>query len=116
MLCIVPDEFAASFQPLADWKQRSGIYVNVTKFSDIGANAQDPDIIKNYISKAYHEWEHPPTYVLLVGDYGICPIKYSPYPDYTLINENFFVTVDGEDFLPDLLIGRIPTNTLYPEY
>ena len=38
MLCIMPDEFYASFQTYAEWKRQSGIDIHITKFSDIGAN------------------------------------------------------------------------------
>ena len=52
MLCIMPDEFIESFQIYADWKRESGTDVHVTKFSDIGANPSDPNIIKNHIADA----------------------------------------------------------------
>ena len=50
MLCIMPDEYVTSFQTYADWKRQSGIDIHITKFSDIGANATNPDIIKNHIT------------------------------------------------------------------
>ena len=75
MLCIMPDEFYTSFQPYAEWKRLSGIDIHITKFSDIGANANDPTIIKNHIADAYHNWEVPPTYVLIIGDDGVFPKK-----------------------------------------
>ena len=73
MLCIMPDDFYDSFLPYAEWKRQSGIDIHITKFSDIGANSSDPDIIRNHISDAYFNWEVPPTYALLVGDAGIIP-------------------------------------------
>lgn len=106
ILCIMPDIFAESFQVYADWKRQSGIDVHVTKFSDIGANASNPDIIKAHIADAYHNWEYPPTYVLLVGDDGVCPKKIVVYPDYSFPNEDFFVEVDGNDYFPEMMIGR----------
>ncbi len=38
------------FSLMLTWKRQSGIDIHVTKFSDIGANATDPVIIKNHIS------------------------------------------------------------------
>jgi hypothetical protein len=105
MLCIVPDAYVNSFKPYAEWKHKSGIYTSVTKFSDIGATATNPDIIKNHISQVYHTWQDPPTYVLLVGDYGQFPIKLVNY-DYTFANEDFFVELDGSDYFPEIMVGR----------
>jgi len=75
MLCIMPDEFVASFQIYADWKRQSGTDIHVTKFSDIGANATNPEIIKTHVSDAYHNWDVPPTYVLIIGDDEVFPKK-----------------------------------------
>jgi len=114
MLCIMPDSYVSTFQPYADWKRQSGIDVHITKFSDIGANANDATIIKNHITDAYHNWEFPPTYVLLIGDDGIFPKKTVSY-DYSFASEDFFVEIDGNDFFPEMMIGRLPvqsTNTL----
>ena len=112
MLCIMPDEFAASFQVYADWKRQSGTDVHITKFSDISANASNPDIIKNHISDAYFNWEYPPTYVLIVGDDGIFPKKIVNY-DYSFPNEDYFVEIDGNDFFPELMIGRFTNQADY---
>ncbi len=109
MLCIMPDEFTASFQVYADWKRESGIDIHITKFSDIGANATNPDIIKNHIADAYHNWEVPPTYVLIVGDNGIFPTTTANGN----VNEDFFVEIDGNDFFPELMIGRFTNESDY---
>ncbi len=106
MLCIMPDIFPASFQIYADWKRQSGIDIHVTKFSDIGANATNPDIIKTHIADAYHNWENPPTYVLVIGDANVFPYKTVTYPDYSFPNEDYFVEIDGDDYFPEMMIGR----------
>lgn len=113
ILCIMPDEFVNSFQIYADWKRQSGTDVHVTKFSDIGANATNPDIIKNHISDAYFNWEYPPTYVLLVGDDGIFPKKIVAYPNYSFPNEDYFVEVEGEDYFPEMMVGRFTNESDY---
>lgn len=104
LLCIVPDTFATAFIPYAQWKHESGTYVVVTKFSQIGANSTNPDIIKNYIEQCYHLWPNPPTYILLVGDYGQVPIK--PEPSQGFAVEDYFVEIDGNDVFPEMYIGR----------
>ena len=112
ILCIMPDEFTESFQQYADWKRQSGIDVHVTKFSDIGANSSDPEIIKDHITDAYNNWEHPPTYVLIVGDNGIFPKKIVHY-DYSFPNEDYFVEIDGDDHFPEMMIGRFTNQGDY---
>ncbi|NCA85945.1 MAG: T9SS type A sorting domain-containing protein [Clostridia bacterium] len=113
MLCIMPDEFTTSFQVFADWKRQSGTDIHITKFSDIGANANNPDIIKNHISDAWYNWETPPTYVLIVGDEGVFPHKIVSYPSYSFPNEDFFVEVEGNDYFPEMMIGRFTNQADY---
>ncbi|RLD51597.1 MAG: hypothetical protein DRJ05_18240, partial [Bacteroidetes bacterium] len=113
MLCIMPDEFHDSFLPYADWKRKSGIDIHITKFSDIGANATNQDIIKNHITDAYHNWEVPPTYVLIVGDNGVFPKKMVTMDGWSFPNEDFFVEIDGDDFFPEMMIGRLTNESDY---
>ncbi|MHC1774571.1 MAG: C25 family cysteine peptidase [Lentimicrobium sp.] len=113
MLCIMPDNFYNTFQGYATWKRQTGTDVHLTKFSDIGANASNPLIIKNHITDAYNNWENPPTYVLMIGDDGKFPKKIATYPDYSFPWDEYFVTVDGLDFIPDIMAGRFTNETDY---
>jgi hypothetical protein len=104
-LIICPDAFYDSVLPLAQWKEKKGWYVSVKCLSETGGSPTD---IKNYIANAYHTWSPPPEYVLLIGDTPqlppastAIPVSRTDYP-YTLI--------DGDDFLAELLIGRLPAN------
>jgi hypothetical protein len=106
MLCIMPDLFYDGFQNYAQWKRQSGIDIHITKFSEIGANSTNPYIIHDYIAEAYHTWDIPPTYVLAVGDDGVFPIRMISAGGYSFPNEDFFVEIDGDDYFPELLIGR----------
>lgn len=111
VLYIMPDEFAATFEPYVAWKRQSGLDVIVTKFSEISATANNPVTIKNYVTTLYTYSENPPTYVVMVGDDGIFPTKIVTYPDYSFPDEDYFAKVDGNDMFPDLLPGRIPVQT-----
>lgn len=113
ILCIMPDDFYESFQVYAEWKRQSGIDIHVTKFFDIGGNTNNPDVIKAYIADAYHNWEYPPTYVLIVGDDGVFPKKIVTYPDYSFPNEDYFVEIDGNDYFPEMMIGRFTNQGDY---
>ncbi|MCD4735649.1 MAG: hypothetical protein K8R53_06365, partial [Bacteroidales bacterium] len=113
MLCIMPDEFTESFQPYANWNRQSGTDIHITKFSDIGATAYNPQTIKDHVADAYHNWPDPPTYVLLVGDDGVFPVKIIVYPDYSFPNEDYFVEIDGNDHFPEAMIGRFTNQGDY---
>jgi hypothetical protein len=113
MLCIMPDEFVASFQTYADWKRQSGIDIHITKFTDIGANSTNPVIIKNHITDAYHNWVVPPTYVLIVGDNNVFPKQTVTLDGWTFPNEDYFVEIDGNDYFPELMIGRFTNESDY---
>ena len=113
MLCIMPDIFPDSFQIYADWNRQSGTDIHITKFSDIGANSSNPNIIKDHITDAYHNWEIPPTYVLIVGDDGVFPKKEVSLAGWTFPNEDFFVEIDGNDHFPEMMIGRFTNQGVY---
>lgn len=49
---------------------------------------------------------------MLVGDEGVCPSKTITY-DFSWPNEDYFVEIDGNDYIPEMMIGRIPCQTLY---
>lgn len=110
MLCIMPDMYIEEFQPYAEWKHKSGTEIFITKFSEIGANQSNADIIKNYILNVYTTWENIPDYILLIGDYGSpvgnAPVKYWTGDGWTFVNEDYFVELEGNDYFPEMMIGR----------
>ena len=86
----------------------------------------NPRAIRDFLKYAYENWARPaPTYVLLLGD------AYQDYKDNlhngtrnyvpsrniesTLFGEvssdNWFVTINGSDSLPDMFIGRLVAQT-----
>ncbi|MBE0571467.1 MAG: T9SS type A sorting domain-containing protein [Ignavibacteriaceae bacterium] len=106
MLCIMPDSFVTSFQSYADWNHKTGTYINVIKFSDIGATGTNPVPIKNYINTAYITWPHPPTHVLLIGDNGVAPHQNITMDGWTFAYDDYFVELTGNDYFPEMMIGR----------
>jgi hypothetical protein len=101
ILCVTPDASVGSLTPFVVWRNKTGVNVRIVKTSEIGGGT-DPNVIKNYISQAYRTWQYPPTYVLLVGDYPTLPVSYTN----GVVNEDFYVEIDGIDFLPEMMIGR----------
>ncbi len=119
MMCIMPDIFVNTFQTYADWKQKTGTQIIIKKFSDIGATGNTPEVVKNYILNVYTTWVDVPTHILLVGDAGspqnIAPYQtwHSPYDGYTFPNEDYFVELEGNDFFPEMMIGRFTNQEDY---
>ena len=116
MLCFVPDAFYNTFMIYKSWREKTGVEMVVKKFSEIGATNNNPEPIKNYIVTYYLTGiADPPTHVLLVGDDGIAPHKNwtSTYDGYTFPNENYFAEIDGNDYLPELMVGRFTNQEDY---
>ncbi|MFQ6061128.1 MAG: C25 family cysteine peptidase, partial [Thermoplasmata archaeon] len=110
-LIITNDSFYPSVLPLADWKRQKGLEVKVENLSNIG---NSDTAIYNYIYDAYHNWELPPSYVLLVGDVEYLPTHYGLYHYYEdnyTATDLYYATVDGGDYLPDIHVGRISVKT-----
>lgn len=94
-----------------DWKSREGFMPLMVPLSEIG---ETPEDIKNYLNQAYHTWPVPPEYVLLVGDPEILPAHTYPDPGGcggTYVSDNYYATVDGEDNIADLFVGRFSVLT-----
>lgn len=100
-------------------------------YDQFGDGRVDPAAIRAFISYAYAQWTAPaPSYVLLVGDGTDDPHDYEqtfgsavtnfipPYLAYVdpwlgeTAADNRYVTVAGNDDIPDLHIGRFPASNL----
>jgi len=101
-LIIVWDAVEYLVEPLAEWKHRKGIQTRVVKLSDVGST---PEEIKDYIQTAYDTWAVPPEYVLLVGDTEQVPVYYG-----LTHTDNYYATVDGTDYLADIMVGRLTAD------
>jgi len=129
-LIITHPAFADALGPLADLRRSQGLAVAVVNvlgiYDTYGDGRPDPEAIRRFIADAYATWDPRPVYVLLVGDGSFDPKRYraeSPptfIPPYLLevgpaggetAADNRYVCVDGDDNLPDLLLGRLPVKT-----
>ncbi len=87
-----------------------------------------PDAIHAYLLAAYTTWQPRPAYLLLVGDGTFDPKLYradlqetflppyladvDPWMGETAADNRYALLDGGTDTLPDLLVGRLPVNTL----
>ena len=128
---ISPIDFAPALDDLIALRESQGLTAVVEDAQAIydayGEGRTDPNAIHAYLADAYATWSPRPTYVLLVGDGTFDPKRYRAGAPPTFVPpfladvdpwageaaaDNRFVTVDGGDNLPDLLIGRLPVSTL----
>jgi hypothetical protein len=128
---IAPEEFISSLDPLVSLHQSNSLQVVVEDvqaiYDNFGDGRTNPEAIRDYLKNAYDTWDISPLYVLLVGDGTHDPKNYQATSTETFIPpflevvdpwagetaaDNRYVTIDGFDDLPDLLIGRFPANSV----
>ncbi|VAW31031.1 hypothetical protein MNBD_CHLOROFLEXI01-4242, partial [hydrothermal vent metagenome] len=130
-LIISHADFLPALTPLVALRQSQGLAVTVVDvqaiYDGFGYGRSTPEAIRSYLDDAYQSWTPAPTYVVLVGDGTSDPKQYGADSQATWIPpyladvdpwigevaaDNQYVTVDGDDLLPDMLIGRLPVNSL----
>ena len=107
LLIVVYDDFYEEILPLAEWRHSTGLETKVVKWSEIGTTAED---LRNYMNNAYHNWELPPSFLLIVGDADHVPVNYlytHPYHYTSTGTDHWYVALDGADYLPEIHTGRI---------
>lgn len=110
-LIITHPDFQAWAESLAQWKNLSGIPTWVKDITEIGS---DTSAIMSYVQNAYDTWDPPPSFVLLIGDAEFIPVFYRsihPYDGYRVGTDLYYSTVDGNDWFPDIYMGRISVDT-----
>jgi hypothetical protein len=122
LLIVTPDSWVGNLEPMIRWKFQKGVQVSVTRFSEIGANPGNPNAVRNHIIDVYDNWTDVPDFVLFVGDETQFPIHYTYTPDpvtmfsyYSypgnIIDDNWFVCVEGNDYFPEFFQGRWVVNS-----
>jgi len=107
-LIVVYDEYFNSLIPFRQWKNQRGIKTYLVKASDI-ADPLTYSELRGYIENAYFNWSNPPEFVLLFGDADEVP------PGIGIggaITDHLYTTLEGNDYLPDIHIGRIPVSNV----
>jgi hypothetical protein len=106
-LIITPEEFYENIIPLAQSKENKGLLTKVVNLTDI-ATSPSAENISEYIQNAYDTWNSAPTYVLLIGDVEFLPTHYMNGGPAT---DLYYATVVGDDYYPDIYVGRFPVKT-----
>ena len=126
-------DFLPAAQRLATYRAGRGLRTIVVDVEDVydefGYGLCVPHAIRDFVRYAYESWQDSaPTYVVLLGDGTYDPknnvdegmanyvTPYLAFVDEWLgetATDNWYVAVVGEDSIwPDLILGRMPANTL----
>ncbi len=111
-LIITDHGFEGAADSLALWRKMGGLDSRVVFVDDIGHSSQ---AIRDYIQSAYQNWTPAPSFILLLGDAEFIPTNYltaHSSDDNGLIGTDlYYTTVDGSDYFPDLICGRISVDS-----
>ncbi len=96
-------------------------------YDEFNSGIQSPQAIRDFLDYAYHEWQSPPTYILLLGDAQFDTRFSDPKNTVPTMHiqtlrfgataaDVWFTMVDGiddtgvDDLLPEMQIGRVPVS------
>lgn len=120
-------------QALADHRRSRGLSVALVDIQDVydefGNGRLDPGALRAFVALAYSTWQTPaPGYLMLLGsshyDFRLrtgltmqpilVPTHFACVDPWVceVAVDNEFVTVSGNDRVPDLAVGRMPARTL----
>lgn len=117
-----------ALEPLAAYHRNQGLKVAVIDVQDIyeefNHGIESPLAIRKFISHAWHQWRRPaPRLVLLAGDASweresgttvnrnLVPTLQVQSRGALAASDNGLVAVAGNDWRPDLAIGRLPASS-----
>lgn len=125
---ITHKDFWAEAGQLAQWRDYdfTVALVDVQQVYDqFNGGSMSAEAIHDFLAHAYKEWTPKPEYVVLFGDGSLDMRHYRdtfntyipPYLAYVdpglgeTAADNRFVTLEGNDLVPDMHLGRLPANT-----
>ena len=89
-------------------------------YNEFSAGLFDPTAIRNFLKHTTEHWDPVPFFVLLLGD-GSYDYKNNsgtstgnwipPFEAGTLTYDDWYVSVIGNDRIPDMAVGRLPVQT-----
>jgi hypothetical protein len=126
---IGPESLLPASWPLLELRQSQGLTALAVPieqiYSEFGHGESRPEAIRDFLEHAYHHWRTPPRYVVLLGD-GTFDFKdylgwgvENQVPPFPLkskylwtASDPAYASINGDDLLPDLAIGRLPAANL----
>jgi CSLREA domain-containing protein len=129
-LLLAPKAFLPAAQPLLNLRQSEGLVTKAVAVEDVyeqfGHGEVSPEAIKAFLEYAYQSWASPSVrYVVLLGDASYDPKDYlgtgvkdwlPGFPVKTsylwTVSDPTYASVNGEDALPDIAIGRLPAGNV----
>lgn len=129
-LILGPRAFLDAAKPLVSHRISQGLSVRTAAVEDIasefGFGESSPEAIRSFLAYAYHDWEPPSLrYLLLLGDATYDPKDYlgtgttNDVPSTRIrtrylwtVSDLAYASVNGDDELPDLAIGRLPVSSV----
>ncbi|MFH1037811.1 MAG: C25 family cysteine peptidase, partial [PVC group bacterium] len=111
-LIIAHPDFSEAAETLAAWKRKAGFLTYATTTSETGSTSAE---ILAYLQDAYDTWDPAPTYVLFIGDAEYVPTNYRtvhPYSGDLIGTDLYYATLDGSDYFPDIITGRLSVDTV----
>jgi hypothetical protein len=127
-LLVAPRELLPAVSPLLQLREEQGLRSRAVPLEEIydtfGYGEKSAEAIRDFVSYAYHQWTAPsPRYVLLLGDATFDPKDYAKtgVKDHLPVfmfkstwlwtaSDPAYASVNGDDALPDLAIGRLPAS------
>ncbi len=128
-LIVSHDSFIDALYPLCQVRDSLGLEVKMAEVSLIYTvfdSGPRTDRIRRFMERVYNFWDPRPEYLLLVGDAckdttlsDFIPVKRFPKFSYYYYGglqehgaDNWYVTLEGNDSTPDIIVGRLPVNSL----
>lgn len=124
-ILITTEALLPTVRPLLTHRENQGLRTLAVSveaiYHEFSSGFPTPYAIKEFLRYAYQHWPSPaPSYVLFWGESSLDYKNYlnkrvgkvPPYLIETLFgvtpDDNWFVSVEGEDPLPDMMVGRLP--------
>jgi hypothetical protein len=130
-ILVAPRELLPAAEPLLLHREAQGLATLAVSIEDVydsfGFGEASPEALRDFLTFAYHHWTPPaPRYVLLLGDATYDPRGFlsgtlrrdlipSPFTRSSFLwtpSDPLLASVNGEDALPDLALGRITASSL----
>jgi hypothetical protein len=129
-LLLAPRELLPAVSPLLQLRAEQGLRPRAVALDEVydafGHGEKSPEAIREFVAYAYHRWAPPsPRYVVLLGDSTFDPKDYAGtgvkdhLPAFMFrstwlwtASDPAYASVNGDDSLPDLAVGRLPASSL----